>query len=184
MIHCRSPFSPWSIGRIKSWNSFAFWHTTGGHCDTFVSMWYTIKYSLRKRRITIARKDHFLLHERQEAASFDHDGESQNDLPWLPPLEGPCKEVFLQPLKLTSRVMMCWIAGQLHDIDVVVVLTEGMPTKPEHMWNTDQRSSLAIGDIGFPFNTANLQENGYLLSSSVVPANNARITPKWTENDW
>ena len=39
------------------------------------------------------------------------------------------------------------------------------------MWNADWWcSSLAIGDIGFSFNTANLCCNGYLLSVSVATA--------------
>ena len=53
----------------------------------------------------------------------------------------------------------------------------------ECMTKSNQRSSLLIGDIGFPFNTVNLPHNGYLLSGSVPLAFNARITPQWTEND-
>ena len=58
-----------------------------------------------------------------------------------------------------------------------------MPTNHEHMRNAERRSSLAVGETGFPFNTANLCQNGYLLSGRIVRAFNARITPQWTEND-
>jgi hypothetical protein len=53
----------------------------------------------------------------------------------------------------------------------------------ERIRNANRRSSLAIGDIGFPFNKANLCRNGYLLSGSVAPEFNARSTPRWREND-
>jgi len=55
--------------------------------------------------------------------------------------------------------------------------------KFERVRNANKCSSLAIGAIGFPFNTANLQDVGYLLSGSVAIAFNARSTPRWMEND-
>ncbi len=44
VIQHRSHSGPWNIGPIKSWNSFASWHTSlGGRHDTFVPLRYIIE---------------------------------------------------------------------------------------------------------------------------------------------
>ncbi len=78
---------------------------------------------------------------------------------------------------------MTRIAGELLDIEVVDVLTEGTQTNDKHMQNAIGCSSRPIGDPSIPFNAANLGDNGNLILSSVTPALNTRNTPRLMEND-
>jgi hypothetical protein len=81
MIQCRLRSGPRSIGRINSWNSVASSPTSLGERCTLVPMRYTSECFFQEAaRYHNPRKGRLcLLHDRQDAASFDDDRETQND---------------------------------------------------------------------------------------------------------